>query len=505
MTGDGLPRPDASAAPAATTTSSTRSSRRTTTGSRRSSRRSCRATTCRCATPSESAEHTRRSSRPGRRRRPTSAAEIDAIEAAASRAGRRGGDRQVPGGHPGHARASRPPSGRPLEQQLADLAYRQVDLRGRHVDADAQGARTKARRDDAAEAAGRRSIACKPRRLPTALVGDRRRARRAADADPRRAEGRADRARASCRCSTPSPATIEPPPRRRDSTGRRTALARWLTRPDNPLTTRVIVNRLWQYHFGRGLVAHAQRLRPARRAAEHPELLDWLARRVRRATAGALKPLHRLIMTSAAYRQSAERTASDGRGSAPEDRSRQPPALEAERPAGSTPRRSATPCWPSRGELDRDASAARRPRPRSRRRSDLHEGRSATAATRCSTRSTRPTATTSTAPAQRDHDADPGAAADQRRLVARPGQGAGRPARAGSAGRPTSAERIDRGLSGWPTAASPTPTSRARPPRSCAQPGRARSRRPRPAAADREALGRLLPCLLNSNEFLYVD
>jgi hypothetical protein len=99
-----------------------------------------------------------------------------------------------------------------------------------------------------------------------------------------------------------------------DKTGRRSALARWLTRPDNPLTARVIVNRLWQHHFGRGIVATPSDFGARGEPPSHPELLDWLASEL---IAGGwrLKPIHRLMVTSASYRQSSranrERAADD--------------------------------------------------------------------------------------------------------------------------------------------------------------------------------------------------
>jgi mono/diheme cytochrome c family protein len=86
------------------------------------------------------------------------------------------------------------------------------------------------------------------------------------------------------------------------STGRRTALAEWLTRPDNPLTTRVAVNRVWQYHFGRGIVGTSSDFGRLGEAPTHPELLDWLARAFV-ADGWSLKALHRRIVTSASYRQ----------------------------------------------------------------------------------------------------------------------------------------------------------------------------------------------------------
>jgi hypothetical protein len=87
-----------------------------------------------------------------------------------------------------------------------------------------------------------------------------------------------------------------------DSTGRRSALARWLARADHPLTSRVIVNRLWQHHFGVGIVATPNDFGAQGELPTHPDLLDWLA--VELAENGwSLKHVHRLMLTSATYRQ----------------------------------------------------------------------------------------------------------------------------------------------------------------------------------------------------------
>lgn len=86
------------------------------------------------------------------------------------------------------------------------------------------------------------------------------------------------------------------------SSGRRTALAEWLTRPDHPLTGRVMMNRLWQQHFGRGIVGTPSDFGVQGDAPTHPELLDWLARDF--VDSGwSLKAMHRLLVTSATYRQ----------------------------------------------------------------------------------------------------------------------------------------------------------------------------------------------------------
>ncbi|MEX0718411.1 MAG: DUF1549 and DUF1553 domain-containing protein [Planctomycetaceae bacterium] len=87
-----------------------------------------------------------------------------------------------------------------------------------------------------------------------------------------------------------------------DAVERRIALAEWLSAADNPLATRVIVNRLWQQHFGRGIVATPSDFGIMGDAPTHPKLLDWLAAELPR-RGWKLKALHRLMVTSATYRQ----------------------------------------------------------------------------------------------------------------------------------------------------------------------------------------------------------
>jgi Protein of unknown function (DUF1553)/Protein of unknown function (DUF1549)/Planctomycete cytochrome C len=94
-----------------------------------------------------------------------------------------------------------------------------------------------------------------------------------------------------------------------DESARRAALARWITDPNNPLTWRSIVNRVWQSHFGCGLVSTPSDFGRMGAQPSHPELLDWLARRFLE-SGGSLKSLHRLIVTSAVYRQSVRHDAS---------------------------------------------------------------------------------------------------------------------------------------------------------------------------------------------------
>lgn len=101
------------------------------------------------------------------------------------------------------------------------------------------------------------------------------------------------------------PYAPEKPSAASQSSGNRLALAQWLTGPEHPLTSRVIVNRIWQHHFGRGIVSTPGNFGAKGARPTDPELLDWLAYNFM--TSGwSLKSLHRLIMTSDVYRQTSQ-------------------------------------------------------------------------------------------------------------------------------------------------------------------------------------------------------
>ncbi len=85
--------------------------------------------------------------------------------------------------------------------------------------------------------------------------------------------------------------------------GRRSAFAKWVTDPSNPLTARVMVNRVWSYHFGQGIAGNPNNFGATGDKPTHPELLDWLATEFVR-SGWSVKHLHKLILTSAAYRRS---------------------------------------------------------------------------------------------------------------------------------------------------------------------------------------------------------
>jgi hypothetical protein len=98
---------------------------------------------------------------------------------------------------------------------------------------------------------------------------------------------------------------------------RRIALADWLANRDNPLTWRSIANRVWLYHFGRGIVDTPNDFGRMGQVPSHPELLDWLAVELRD-SGGSLKHLHRLIVTSAAYQQSSSSESAESASNDPE-------------------------------------------------------------------------------------------------------------------------------------------------------------------------------------------
>jgi hypothetical protein len=110
----------------------------------------------------------------------------------------------------------------------------------------------------------------------------------------------------------------EPPPPISPASSGRLELASWLTRPDHPLTARVMVNRMWQYHFGRGLVATPSNFGTRGAPPTHPELLDWLAQRFIQ-SGWSIKAMHREIVPSETYRLGSAYDEGAG-GLDPEDR-----------------------------------------------------------------------------------------------------------------------------------------------------------------------------------------
>ncbi|MFI5456211.1 MAG: DUF1553 domain-containing protein [Isosphaerales bacterium] len=102
--------------------------------------------------------------------------------------------------------------------------------------------------------------------------------------------------------AAPRPFAWSRPSKDAPTSGRRLAFANWLTQPGHPLTSRVMVNRIWLLHFGEGIVSTPDNFGNTGAAPSHPELLDWLATEFV-ARGWSVKAMHRLILTSTAYRQ----------------------------------------------------------------------------------------------------------------------------------------------------------------------------------------------------------
>lgn len=187
----------------------------------------------------------------------------------------------------------------PGDRQVYEIAYRQIDYEYDGLDNRIKGAEKERLLELRRELAKFDSL--KPAPMPTALV--------VTDIGSAAPETRIPKKK---EVTGPGVLSILDPaemsvamPENRLTTGRRSALARWLTSPENPLTARVMVNRVWQAHFGRGLAQNASDFGTLGGPPTHPELLDWLSRHFV-AQGWRLKDLHRLIVTSATWRQSSE-------------------------------------------------------------------------------------------------------------------------------------------------------------------------------------------------------
>ncbi len=196
----------------------------------------------------------------------------------------------------------------PLEVQMAALAERQLFVTAEELSKQMSGDERKAAERLQKELAG--SGIARPAPLPHGMVARDIGSQAPDTAIPGEPQQPIEPGILSILDSSPTPITSIT----EQSTGRRTALAHWIASPQNPLTARVAVNRIWQQHFGLGIVATSGDFGLQGEQPTHPELLDWLTSEF---IAGGFrqKSLHRLIMTSAAYRRgsatSAEAAAND--------------------------------------------------------------------------------------------------------------------------------------------------------------------------------------------------
>jgi len=190
------------------------------------------------------------------------------------------------------------------EEQLAQLVQRQVDKARQKIDWKKQFEKDKEKSTRYAELTAEiaKLAEKKPKDLPLAFI--------TTDVKPKAAttffETRGEKVAVEPAFLTllgqPAP-NISPA---KNTTGRRTALANWIADESNPFSTRVVVNRLWQHHFKQGIVPTPNDFGRLGEEPSHPELLDWLTRKFLDG-GWKMKPIHRLIMNSATYRQTAQR------------------------------------------------------------------------------------------------------------------------------------------------------------------------------------------------------
>lgn len=184
-----------------------------------------------------------------------------------------------------------------LEQELYELAYLQVAPSFVDIDKKLKGAQKMKMEELENRLAEFDSI--KPEPLPTAIT-----VRDVGPVAPAtylpKSRNKEDVAPGFLTVLREGPASIKP---LSQSSGRRTALADWIASADNPLTARVMVNRVWQRLFGRGIVATASDFGHLGQPPTHPELLDWLTTQFVHEN-WSVKKIHRLILTSATFRQS---------------------------------------------------------------------------------------------------------------------------------------------------------------------------------------------------------
>jgi hypothetical protein len=190
------------------------------------------------------------------------------------------------------------------EQQLFQLAYRQAQLEIDKLDFSKKLKGEKLERWQQLQAELKEFAAEKPAALPVGLTATDIDAVAPATLIPGKKQAEPIEP-GPLSVLDPRPAVIPLPDAHATTTGRRLALANWLTSRENPLPARVMANRIWQYHFGKGLVATSSDFGHLGEPPSHPELLDYLATQFRDG-GWSVKQLHRLILHSATYRQTAQ-------------------------------------------------------------------------------------------------------------------------------------------------------------------------------------------------------